>query len=239
MYLNFQTFEQDYLNLDKIKIIEDENIFFLWKLSNLASSFWKNVSVLDLIEQDKLEQKFLENQKSNFTKDEEYGLLNRLDNATSWFLYFAKNKDFYEKFKKLQKEEKINKIYYAKVKWWFEWFKNDITWCEYHKKSSTNHLKSFIIDYPIMHKNKTKMIVIKDKKDEKKARWKKHFVKTFVEVLEYNEKENTSWLKITITKWMRHQIRVHLASFGSPIVWDELYNWEKTDKLYLFSVGIK
>jgi len=39
MYLNFQTFEQDYLNLDKIKIIEDENIFFLWKLSNLASSF--------------------------------------------------------------------------------------------------------------------------------------------------------------------------------------------------------
>jgi 23S rRNA-/tRNA-specific pseudouridylate synthase len=58
---------------------------------------------------------FIKNQKSNFTKEQEYGLLNRLDNATSGFLYFAKNKDFYDKFKKLQKEEKIEKVYYAKV----------------------------------------------------------------------------------------------------------------------------
>ena len=94
-----------------------------------------------------------------------------------------------------------------------------------------------VIDFPIMHKNKTKMIVIKDDKDKKKWRGKLHYVKTYIELLEY--KDGYCWLKITINKWIRHQIRAHLASVWFPILWDELYNWEKTDRLYLFSVGMK
>jgi len=219
MYINFQTFQKEYLNLDSFKIIETDNLFFLWKKAFIPSSFWKEKSVLDLLEENKLDTKFTENQKNNFTKENEYWLLNRLDNDTSWFLYFAKNQEFYKKFKNLQKEGKIDKVYYAKVEWIFDY-------------------KSIEIDDPIMHKNKTKMIVIKNKQDEKKWRWKKHFVKTYVEKIFYNEKENTTWLKVIIKKWIRHQIRVHLASLWLPIVWDKLY-WKKVEKLFLFSVGIR
>ncbi len=135
-------------------------------------------------------------------------------------MYFAKSKKIYEKFKESQKLNKIHKIYYAKVE-------------SKNLKKGLN----FVIDSPIMHKNKSKMIVIKTKFDEKKGRGKKHFVKTLVEVVEIEN--NYAWLKVKITKWIRHQIRVHLASMWLPIVWDKLYGWKLSDRLYLFSVGIK
>jgi 23S rRNA-/tRNA-specific pseudouridylate synthase len=62
-----------------------------------------------------LDVNFTKNQLTNFTKEQEYGLLNRLDNDTSGFLYFAKNNNIFSEFKTLQKQEKVNKIYYAKV----------------------------------------------------------------------------------------------------------------------------
>ena len=238
MYLDFQTFQQEYLNLDDFKIIEDNDLFFLWKKAGIPSSFWKEKSVLDLLEENYFDKKFTENQKKYFSKENEFWLLNRLDNDTSGFLYFAKDLEIYKKFKELQKNEKIEKIYYAKVAWWFEWFQNDAEWwIELSLLDQNYHIKSFVIDFPIMHKNKTKMIAIKDKKDTKKWRWKQHFVKTFVEMIEYDKVENTSWLKIIIKKWIRHQIRCHLASVGLAIVWDKLYWWKDSEKLYLFSVG--
>lgn len=219
MYLSFDKFYKYYLNLESFKVLEEKEFFYLWKIAWIPSSFWKEKSVLDLLEREELDLNFIKNQKSNFTKEQEYGLLNRLDNATSGFLYFAKNKDFYDKFKKLQKEEKIEKVYYAKVTWDF-------------------NFQSKIIDFPIMHKNKTKMIAIKNKTDIKKWRWKQHFVKTYIEKIFYDKNENTTWLKVIIKKWIRHQIRCHLASVWFPIEGDDLYWWEKADKLYLFSVGI-
>ena len=218
MYLNFQDFYKNYLNLKDFIIKEDDNIFYLWKVSWIPSSFGKEKSVLNLLEEKKIDDNFTKNQLNNFLREQEYWLLNRLDNDTSWFLYFAKNKDIYNNFKELQKNEQIEKVYYAMVE----------------TKNLKN--KKMIIDFPIMHKNKTKMIVIKSKNDEKKWRWKKHFVKTQVEFLE--KQWEFAWLKIIIKKWIRHQIRLHLSSIWYPIVWDKLYWWEKADKLYLFSVGI-
>ena len=219
MYLDFQKFKKEYENLDKFKILEDNNFFYLRKPARIPSSFWKQKSVLDYLEKWELDKSFTANQLKEFNKENEYGLLNRLDNDTSWFLYFAKNKDIFYKFKSLQKENKIKKIYYAKINWDFPF-------------------KEKIIDYPIMHKNKSKMIVIKSPRDLKKWRWKQHFVKTEVEKILYNKKFNETYLKVTITKWIRHQIRAHLANIWYPIIGDNLYWWETADKLYLFSVGI-
>jgi 23S rRNA-/tRNA-specific pseudouridylate synthase len=41
--------------------------------------------------------------------------LNRLDNDTAGFLYFAKTKSIKEEYKKLQDEQQITKVYIANV----------------------------------------------------------------------------------------------------------------------------
>jgi 23S rRNA-/tRNA-specific pseudouridylate synthase len=54
------------------------------------------------------EEKNLENvfshQIDTFGHDQEFGLLNRLDNDTAGFLYFARTQETYDKYKTLQRE---------------------------------------------------------------------------------------------------------------------------------------
>jgi len=211
MLLEFNDFLKNYKDLQTIKIIPTEKLYFLRKPHWLASSFWKQISVLDILKTNQLDENFTKNQKI-FWKEKEYWLLNRLDNDTAWFLYFAKDFTTYETFKKLQKQNKIIKVYYAQVEW---------------KPYNTK------INYPIMHKNKSKMIAIKTPKDTKKWRWKLHYVETKITPIVNNR------LQAEITKWIRHQIRVHLWSINLPIKNDPLY-WNKKDwNLQLYSVWIK
>jgi 23S rRNA-/tRNA-specific pseudouridylate synthase len=67
-------------------------------------------------------------------------------------LYFAKNLRVYNKFRKLQKELKIDKFYVAEV------YGNINNWVD---KNGT------IIDYPIMHHryNDDRMVVIRSDRD--------------------------------------------------------------------------
>jgi len=219
MYIDFEEFKRKYEKLADFEIIESANLNFLRKPAHIPSTFWLQKSVLNYLENYTLDISFCKKQLKNFSKEEEYWLLNRLDNATSGFLYFAKNKRFYKEFKKLQNENKIKKVYYTKVSWIFP-------------------TEKLTIDTPIMHKNKSKMIVIKSNKDIKKWRWKQHNVMTNISKITYDRTENNTYLKIIITKWIRHQIRVHLASIWYPIIWDELYWGQQANKLYLFSAGI-
>lgn len=143
-------------------------------------------------------------------KKEEGGLLYRLDNETSGLLLFAKNKDAFDRF---IKDENLKKIYHAKV-------------------SQTPNTSEGCIDYPIAHKSSLKMVVVMD--DRKiKYRGKLHFVSTCYKVIADNI------LKCTINKGIRHQIRVHLAVIGSPIIGDQLYGSGDTDILQLFCVGVE
>ena len=73
---------------------------------------------------------------------------------------------------------------------------------------------------PIMHhKHKEdRMIFIRNPKDELKGRSKIHQTSTIVKVLHTDKKTDISTLLVGIYKGVRHQIRVHLAGIGYPVV---------------------
>jgi len=168
---------------------------------------------------------FQKNQIENFSRKQEYGLLNRLDTPTGGFLYFAKTPQAFAQYKADQKQGRIKKTYIAFVE---------------GNPCYKDENKAIDIYFPIMHlaSNPEKMIVVKWFHDENKWRGKRHKGKTSVELVKYFEKEQKSLVKITIYKWIRHQIRVHLASIWAPILGDNLYNNKaKKADLQLRSIG--
>lgn len=236
-------------------IFSNQSYIFLNKPQWLSSSFGDNDSILDYFdnpqqlqtiiqkesELDKYSQyfyldwfqtldlySFLENQKINFTKDQEYWLLNRLDQDTGWFLYFAKTQLDFDNYKLLQSQHKIQKAYLAIVHW------NPF----YQSQKS-----KLIIDTALMHHkfDDTKMISLENPTNQSKWRWKIHNVSTQIELINYDSIQNQTLILATIHKWIRHQIRAHCKSIGSPIVWDQIY-WRKKDNsvnLKLWSIWIR
>ena len=61
------------------------------------------------------DEEILRHQVDMFGQDQEFGLLNRLDNETGGFLYFAKNQKAFDHFKSLQKSELVKKFYLAQI----------------------------------------------------------------------------------------------------------------------------
>lgn len=228
-----------------IPVYQNKDFLFIFKPHGIPSTLGKNESFLQkLTDLDKISiswqdlsnfnfiQKYfkytnliacqdpvmvIQNQLSIFDIDQEYWLLNRLDNDTSGFLYFAPDIQFYNKYKSIQSSNKIEKFYIAKV-------------CG--QPSMINQNQFYLISYPIVHhKNKIdRMVCIKSDKDKLKGRSKEHIVQTSCLLLDYNPQTDTSTLLIKINKWIRHQIRVHLASIGHPIIWDPIY-WFQTDNI--------
>jgi len=168
---------------------------------------------------------FQKNQVESFSRKQEYGLLNRLDTPTGGFLYFAKTPKAFAQYKADQKQGRIEKTYIAFVE---------------GNPCYKDEKKAIDIYFPIMHlaSNPEKMIVVRWFHDENKWRGKRHKGKTSVQLIQYFEKEQKSLVKVTIHKWIRHQIRVHLASIWAPILGDNLYNNKaKVSNLQLRSVG--
>lgn len=205
----------------KMKILfEDKNMYFFWKEQWIATTFGNQKSFLDNF--DDPQNQAYEILNNAFWKDWEYWLLNRLDNKTWWLLYFAKSKEIFYNFKNTQKQWLIKKIYICDIQGDFP-----------HESLS--------IDYPIMHHKHLdeKMVILKSAKDESKWRWKKHMVNTEIKKLYYDVTNNTTTLEATITKWIRHQIRAHLASIWYPIIWDDIYwKYNKNEILHLWSIGL-
>lgn len=190
--------------------------------------------LLSSLQEERDIQKWTDHQVDTFGQDQEYGLLNRLDNDTSWFLYFAKTKEFYDTFKQFQKDGKITKYYLTQVY-------GDPS---QDKKLFSNEWQNrdkaqFTLSFPIMHHHSIpeKMIIIKDPKDLRLGRWKQHDVKTDIEIVHYDKENNISTLLVTIQRGIRHQIRAHLASVGCPIIGDILYGRKSLEVLHLWSIG--
>jgi len=217
--------------LNSFVYYQDKNFYYFWKPADLASSRWKSVSFLDLMCDENLNwdiRDIVESQLEFFWKEKELWLLNRLDWVTTGLLYFAKNLRVYNKFRKLQKEWKVDKYYLAVV------YGNVQKWVDENGK---------IINYPIMHHryNDDRMVVISSEDDERKWKWNLHEVETEISEIEYDERGKLSTIVVKIHKWIRHQIRAHLAAIGYPICGDNIYCKSKNQKFYklhLFSVGM-
>jgi 23S rRNA pseudouridine1911/1915/1917 synthase len=134
------------------------------------------------------------------------GIVHRLDKETSGIMLVARNQESFERLKKLFQDHAIHKTYLALV---FGVPKNE----------------SGTIDAPIGIKNGTLKRSIRSEKMAKPAVTDYRVIKKFA-ASEENEK-SFSLLEVKPKTGRTHQIRVHLASIGHPIVGDRLYGPKK------------
>lgn len=159
-----------------------------------------------------------------FSAHQEYGLLNRLDTLTSWFLYFAKDQQTYAAYRDWQHNWSVTKHYLAAVHG-NPWYMLDHWTDEHGVEICDSH---FHVSYPIMHHKHLddRMHVVKEKyllPKSWKWRGKTHQVTTTWRVVSYEQEANTTYLHLTIDRGARHQIRSHLAAIGYPIIGDPVY----------------
>lgn len=138
----------------------------------------------------------------------EGGLVHRLDTGTSGLLVFARTPIAYLELRQAFSRGEIKKTYVALIE-------GDLT-------------QDCLIEYPIAHhpKNKTKMLAITPK--NKYFRGKAKEAKTWVSVLSHESASQTR-VQVEISGGRRHQIRVHLAASGHPLVGDVLYGAQSID----------
>lgn len=247
-----------------LNIFQTQDFYFFRKPHWVASTFWKEKSFLDYVFLDNIDLpnnsinyddlnedilkyidieieslniaivKNIQDKKSIiqsliniFWEEKEYWLLNRLDNDTWGLLYFAKDLKIYEEYKSKQNQNLLQKFYIAQVNG-NPFFKTDDI--------------EINIDYPIMHHkfSEDRMICLTKPWDITKWSWKQHPSSTNIALLNFDKSTNISTLIVSISKWIRHQIRVHLSSIWCPINWENIYSKHKYDTfLHLRSIGFK
>lgn len=158
-------------------------------------------------------EEFLKRKFDNLKKLPRAGIVHRLDKDVSGILIVSKHKKIYNYLKTQFKNREIKKEYLGLV---FGEIKKD----------------SDIIKFPLTRSKSGRIRIVKKNETGKEAI-------TEFEVIERNPK--FSFLKIFPLTGRTHQIRVHLASYGFPIVGDTLYTKKKckiTDRILLHSFKI-
>ncbi|MBM6839276.1 RluA family pseudouridine synthase, partial [Clostridium saudiense] len=125
--------------------------------------------------------------------------VHRIDKDTTGILVIAKNDEAHNCLAKQFKDHSIKREYYALVEGRFS------------KESGT-------IDKPLGRnkKDRFKMDIVEDGRR----------AVTHYEVLEQYDK-GVSLIKCTLETGRTHQIRVHMASIGHPLVGDQIYGYKK------------
>lgn len=194
---------------------ENEHFYYTRKPHGIASTFGSSSwSFLEHI----LLRWWTEIEKLKEVRGEwsEYGMINRLDNATAWLLFFAKNQIIFHSYKEAQADWKIQKIYYADL---------------------YGHITNakVVINNPIYHhySDNSRMTL-----EQRIGRWKGNEAETIIEPYYYDPIRNITSCIVTITKWVRHQIRIHCASIGHHINGDRVYCPKQFKKWYAWNSSI-
>ncbi|MBL0699651.1 MAG: RluA family pseudouridine synthase [Desulfosarcina sp.] len=131
------------------------------------------------------------------------GIVHRIDKDTSGLLVIAKNRQAHNRLADQFKSRTIKKNYLALV----------------HGKMESQHgrISLPIGRHPVQRK---KMSTISRKSREAVTLWK---VKEFF--------ENATLIEINLKTGRTHQIRVHTAALGHPVLGDQIYGGKKREKL--------
>ena len=159
------------------------------------------------------------------------GIVHRLDRDTSGVILVAKTQEYFEYLKKLFQEYKIKKTYLAMV-------------------YGVPKEKKGVIDKPIALKPGTTKRTVYGGKMEKEAITEYELVssKEYLVFREDSKKHKEKKDKISLLKVMpktgrTHQIRVHLASIGCPVLNDVIYAPKKekigTGRLMLHALSVE
>ncbi len=135
------------------------------------------------------------------------GIIHRLDKLTSGLMVIPRTHYGYGQFGSLFRDRKIKKTYYALVK-------------GHPPKKGTIDL--FIGRHPI---ERTKMATFQSKAHYPSSGTLRHAI-THYEVEQYYEDaahEDTALVKIHLETGRTHQIRVHFAAIGHPVIGDSMY----------------
>lgn len=155
------------------------------------------------------------------------GIVHRIDKDTSGLLMIAKTNSIHEALKKQLSNHSISRVYIALV----------------HGKFNE---KTGYIDYPIMRdpKNRIKKIALDRNKQQYLLKCRNENVSSITEYSNFIKSvgareaytsyevissfKDFSLLRCRLKTGRTHQIRVHMASIGHPIVGDPLYGLKKT-----------
>lgn len=210
----------------------DDDYILVRKPAHRASSRWSSFSLLDAV-QEQIDPLRI-TQREIFWPNDEYGLLNRLDNETTGIIIFARSLKSKEHYHRLQDAWKVIKTYYATVygemPWTFGWIRTPI----YHHRDDPSRMTTD----PSKGRGQGQEVITYWKKIETRRSGKWERAKWYPFQEEYFRISTAtnvavpvfSLLYVQITAGCRHQIRCHLASIGHPIIGDSLYTgdfWKK------------
>ena len=182
-------------------IFEDEYLIILDKSAGIHSSSIPSKNSLNSVAEF-LREKYPETAQAA-KKEEDSGLINRLDLDTSGCIIAAKNKEIWEKLRAYLKEGKIKKTYLALVE----------------GKVQKNISLETGVGNPKRRAKKVKVYPDLDKVPKRVLVGKTDF-----EPISYDSSLNCSLVLTRAHSAKRHQIRAHSSHNGHPLIGDELYD---------------